>query len=310
MNDDINKYTGIWPTLITPMHDDGTIDWPAYREFLEWQIAAGVGGLFANCLSSEMWDLTNEERLELAQVAVQVSAGRVPVAASGSFGEDISEHIAFSRQMADRGVDAVIMLLPGFCRTDDELEAYYLCMAEEVPCDLGLYECPVPEQRLLSTELVGRLAATGRYHPFKENSGDPDTTHAKLHATSGTALAVLPAAIPSLLESVAMGARGAMAIPPNVMPRLHVLMLARAEAGEDVTAAHRIACLLNAVINLAHPRSTKLMLSLQGLTMGEASRQLPDPLSAFHRKMITESFALLRDLAGEAVARLEERLAQ
>ena len=104
------------------------------------------------------------------------------------------------------------------------------------------------------------ITPIGRYGPFKETGADPDIIRAKLEATGGTSMAVLQAIIPCLLEALAMGTPGTMAIPPNVMPHLHVLVRQGALADEDVTRAHRILCMLNAIIQLAHPRCTKLML--------------------------------------------------
>jgi 4-hydroxy-tetrahydrodipicolinate synthase len=47
-----SKCSGAWPTMITPLDENGQIDWGAYRTMIEWYIARGVGGLYANCLSS------------------------------------------------------------------------------------------------------------------------------------------------------------------------------------------------------------------------------------------------------------------
>ena len=79
----INHAAGVWPVVLTPFRPDGKIDFPAYRKLLEYYIAEGVAGLFAVCLSSELYQLTPSERLELAREAVAVSSGRVPVVACG-----------------------------------------------------------------------------------------------------------------------------------------------------------------------------------------------------------------------------------
>ncbi|UKI33603.1 MAG: dihydrodipicolinate synthase family protein [Lentisphaeria bacterium] len=58
---------GIWPVVLTPFIDTGAIDFASYRNLLEWYIGNGVDGLFAVCLSSELYQLTASERLELAK---------------------------------------------------------------------------------------------------------------------------------------------------------------------------------------------------------------------------------------------------
>lgn len=71
---------GVWPVMLTPFRDDGTMDWSGLDALIEWYVSAGATGLFAVCLSSEMYKLTPEERVRLAKHVVQRAAGRVPVA--------------------------------------------------------------------------------------------------------------------------------------------------------------------------------------------------------------------------------------
>src|SRR6266516_2755690 len=118
-------YRGAWPVLVTPFAEDGTIDWPAYEAMLHWFLERGVGGIFAVCLSSEMFHLAEDERYALARVAVRVVGGRVPVVATGGFGEDPRAHVESARRMAATGVDAVVLVLPPFATTEAELEAYF-----------------------------------------------------------------------------------------------------------------------------------------------------------------------------------------
>ena len=61
------RYGGAWPVLLTPFDEDGAIDGAAYEAMLGWYLERGVGGLFAVCASSEMFQLTPAERLRLAR---------------------------------------------------------------------------------------------------------------------------------------------------------------------------------------------------------------------------------------------------
>eukprot|EP00041_Stephanoeca_diplocostata_P011191 m.182081 g.182081 ORF g.182081 m.182081 type:complete len:118 (-) comp18453_c0_seq6:1557-1910(-) len=85
---------GVFPTMITPFNDaDGTIDYPTLDKLIEWYIASGCTGLFAVCQSSEMYHISNDERLQLAQHVKDKAAGRVSVVASGTFGGPIEEQV-------------------------------------------------------------------------------------------------------------------------------------------------------------------------------------------------------------------------
>ena len=90
---------------ITPYDETLRIDYPAYRIMIEWYLTHGVGGLYANCLSSEMYLLNDEERLQLITTTMTAAQGRVPVAATGNLGDSIETHIAFCRAVAAAGAD-------------------------------------------------------------------------------------------------------------------------------------------------------------------------------------------------------------
>ena len=75
----MNMHKGAWPAMVTPYDDALRIDRGAYAALVGWYIAHGVGGLYANCLTSEMYLQDDAERLLLVRDAVTTAAGRVPV---------------------------------------------------------------------------------------------------------------------------------------------------------------------------------------------------------------------------------------
>lgn len=74
------KFVGVFSLLLTPFNEDETIDWNAYRKYVEWHLSMDPQGLFAVCGTSEMKWLTLEERLKLAKIAVEISNGKPVVA--------------------------------------------------------------------------------------------------------------------------------------------------------------------------------------------------------------------------------------
>lgn len=292
----MNKYHGAWPVLLTPFDEHDRIDIEAYREIAEWYIQKGVGGLFANALSAEMFHLSDKERLTLIRTTVQVASGRVPVVATGSFGENIQAHLDFCRRVADTGVDAVILLVPPFCADEQELTRYYFTIAEQLAdVELGIYECPVPRHRLLSPELVGRLAQSGRFGPFKETSCDLDTIRRKVEAARGTPLAVLQANTPYLLEAVRIGTPGMMGLSVNIVPEAVAGAITYARAGnmERARHLHALACEVDLILRAAHPPISKYMLSLRGLPIATRSRSRADPLSPEWRHGIATAMQII-----------------
>jgi 4-hydroxy-tetrahydrodipicolinate synthase len=74
---------GEWPTMLTPFTKSGEVDYKALEQLIEWYLQNGVSGLFAVCQSSEMFQLSLEERVGIARFTKEKVNGRVPVIASG-----------------------------------------------------------------------------------------------------------------------------------------------------------------------------------------------------------------------------------
>jgi dihydrodipicolinate synthase/N-acetylneuraminate lyase len=75
---------GLWPVMLTPLKEDNGLDLRGLQELTDIYLQAGASGLFTNCLSGEMYQLTAEERLIITRTVVKQSNGRVPVVASGT----------------------------------------------------------------------------------------------------------------------------------------------------------------------------------------------------------------------------------
>ena len=265
MNPFGNKYHGVWPVLATPFDKNGKVDLGCYRELVEWYLENGVAGLFACCLTSEMFHLEDEERLALVEATVKQARGRVPVGATGSLGPDRDSHVRLSRAFADLGVDAVVYTPPTFCKDEASLEKYFMGMAEEVDADLGLYECPRPKKRLLPPEMVHRLALTERFGPYKETSCRLPDIVAKVRAAEGTSLSVMQANNALMIEAGRAGALGFIGLVANVVPRLTVSVWEKIQHPEEVQPLHDLMCLVETMLMRSHPLATKYLLAKQGL---------------------------------------------
>lgn len=275
----MKPFAGAWPTMITPFNADLQIDRAAYAEMIRWYLSNGVGGLYANCLSSEMYHLSPAERLQLAADAVQLANGQVPVAATGNFGDTLAEHVRSAHSIAATGVDVVMLVVPPFLTAEQEVEDYFLAMAEQVDAPLGIYECPVPRPYHLSVETVEKLAHTGRFVAFKETSCDWPKIQRLLAVTQGTPLALLQANTPYLLDAIRAGAPGTMSIATIWLPDL-VSAVIRAAQNQDPQAAELQArlCALELAQRAVHPAGSKYLLAKRGLPIAPRLRANPQPL--------------------------------
>jgi 4-hydroxy-tetrahydrodipicolinate synthase len=272
----MNQLSGAWPTMVTPFDQNLQIDIDAYRTSIAWYLEHDVGGLYANCLSSEMYHLSNDERLLLVREAVSVAGGHVPVAATGNLGNSPIEHIDFCQQVAAAGADVVMLVVPEFLESEPDLEHYYMTLAEKVDAPLGLYECPSPRPFHLSVELVARLANTGRFVAYKETSCDLGKIRAYLNALRGTPLALLQANTPYLLAASRAGAPGSMSIAAIWLPDLVAAVIRKARSGDSTAdALHGRLCAMELAQRSIHPLGTKAFLGKRGLPITPRGRVYP-----------------------------------
>src|SRR6188472_433672 len=152
------------PVMITPFNLKAKVDLDVVSRLVDFYLAAGVKGFFANCLSSEMYSITEDERLELTRHIVKYVRGRVPIVATGSFGLTIEDKAEFSKKIYDTGIEAVILITGHFANIDDPdsvlLRNFDKMFKLTGKIPMGLYECPAPYKRIISPEILSALLAT------------------------------------------------------------------------------------------------------------------------------------------------------
>lgn len=276
-----SSFHGIWPVLVTPYDNNLKIDVPAYRDLLQWHLSFDLGGIYANCLSSEMFELSEAERLLLITEAAEMVNGKIPIAATGNFGERITDHIDFCKKAADAGADVVMLTVPAHLDNDADLESYYFQIAENTDMPLGLYECPFPRFYHLGLELIEKLANSGRFFAYKETSCDLDKITTILEITRNTPLALLQANVPYLLESTRAGVPGSMNVVANWLPDLTVEVIKRGLEGDpSADELNSLLCAMELAQRSVHPTGVKYLMSKRGLPI--------KPLTRYAKKLSKE----------------------
>lgn len=267
------RFGGIWPVLVTPFTESLQIDVGAYRQIVSWHTSFALGGLYANCLSSEMYTLSEQERLQLIEVAVEAAAGKCPVAATGNFGKTVEEHIDFCKRAADAGADVVMLTVPPTISDDHTLEEYFLRIAARTEMKLGIYECPYPRAYHLGLPLIKKLADSGRFYAYKETSCDIEKIRKIIALTQSTPLALLQANVPHLLEATKLGADGSMNIVANWLPDLAVEVYVRGLSGDPVVDdLNARLCAMELAQRSIHPYGVKYLMSKRGLPIKARTR--------------------------------------
>src|SRR5690606_13479077 len=98
------------PVMLTPFTESGAVDFGGLAKLTEFYLRAGAAGLFANCQSSEMFNLSGDEQLAVVDHVVRVTDGTVPVVATGTFGGPVEKQADFVKRLYDTGVEAVIVI--------------------------------------------------------------------------------------------------------------------------------------------------------------------------------------------------------
>ena len=222
-----DKYTGVWPVMLTPFDEHNEIDWASLERLIDWYIDAGVRGLFAACQSSEMFFLSDAETLKLIRFIVKYVNGRVPVVASGHTATALSQQIDQLNAVAETGVDSVIFISNRFASQSMSDEVVLKNMKEVVSqlpahVGLGIYECPYPYKRLLSDDVVRWCAESGRFTFIKDTCCNIDRIKKRIDLTKGSSLHLANANSQTLLASLQAGAAGFSGIMANFHPDLYV----------------------------------------------------------------------------------------
>lgn len=260
------KFDGAFALLLTPFHADGAIDWNAYDRYVDWQLSHNPHGLFAVCGSSEMKWLTLDERLKLAQRAVD-RAGDVRVVATANLEEDVDAHADEIKRMAETGVAAVVLVPPqGMGHDLERFADYFAHLADRAPCPVILYEWPLRTPHRIPAEIYAELVNAHGVVGIKDTTCTVEGIRAKIDAAPNSI--VYQANTPYLIEAVEMGARGIMAITSAAAADAVVqFWQAAKEQTPDRAQRHQSLVFLDALLRFGYPATAKYLAARRGAPM-------------------------------------------
>ena len=180
------------PVMITPYKQNGQIDFEGLSKLIDFYLAAGAKGLFANCNSSEMYNLSPSERLALTKHVVKRVNGAVSVVSTGSFGQTLEEKANFAKKIYHTGINGVITITSHFAKVDESddvlIKNYekFFSLTDNIP--MGTYECPAPYKRILTPYSFKYLLDTGRMVYHKDTTIDFDKVKVKIDLSKNTKL--------------------------------------------------------------------------------------------------------------------------
>jgi 4-hydroxy-tetrahydrodipicolinate synthase len=228
--------TGSIVALVTPMHEDGRVDFDALRRLIDWHIAEGTQCIGAVGTTGESPTVSVEEHCEVIRVAVEHAKGRIPVMA-GAGGNSTAEAIELSRYALKVGADCTLSVVPYYNRPSQEgIYQHFRAIAEAVDIPMVLYNVPSRTVADMQVETALRLAQVPGVIGIKEASGSIERAcwlikqapkgFSIYSGDDGTAVALM-----------LLGGHGNVSVTANVAPRAMQALCAAALAGNAREAA-------------------------------------------------------------------------
>lgn len=233
---------GIIPPILTPMHDDETVNEQELRSQVNRMIGAGVHGVFPCGTNGEAYALSFAEKVRILEVTVDEAKGRVPVY-MGSGCITTRETVELSRKSQELGADVLSIITPSFAAaSQDELYAHYREVAEAVDLPIVLYNIPARTGNALAPGTVARLARdVPNIVGAKDSSGNFDNMkqYIELTADLGRPFSILSGNDSLILPALVFGGHGGVAGCANVFPGTMVEIYEAFTAG-DFERAKRV----------------------------------------------------------------------
>ncbi len=278
------SFQGVMTAIVTPFRD-GAVDENALRALIEWQIKSGVDAVVPCGTTGESATVTYEEHEKVIRVAVEQSAGRVPVIA-GAGSNSTANAVKLAKQAKKAGADGHLQVTPYYNKpTQEGLYQHFKAIAAVVDLPMVLYNVPGRTSVNMLPETVARLSSIDNIVAIKEASGDMEQIK-RIVAETGPVFSVYSGDDALNLEIYKAGGKGAVSVTSNVAPSHVADVWDRFSAG-DVDAAQKIqsglASLNKAMFIETNPIPAKTALSLMGKCREEF--RLPmTPMSEDHKE--------------------------
>jgi 4-hydroxy-tetrahydrodipicolinate synthase len=282
-----SRLRGCGTALVTPFRADGSLDEPALRAFVDWQLAEGVHMVIPCGSTGEAVTLTPAEHRRVVEITVEQVNGRVPVVA-GAGSNDTQKAIATSREMQAIGATHLLHVTPMYNRPPQRaLLAHFRAIADACDLPIVLYNVPGRTAVNLEARTCLELAADPRFVAVKEASGNLAQMLTVLRARPAH-FSVLSGDDSFTLALMAHGGDGIISVVSNVMPRAMSALceaMWRGDLAEARTLEAALAPVIDAAFVESNPIPAKAMLAWMG-RMQNVLRLPLVPLADAHREPV------------------------
>ena len=279
--------TGSIVALVTPMLEDGSIDYPHLRQLIDWHIAEGTDCVGVVGTTGESPTVTVEEHCEIIRVAVEQAAGRVPIMA-GCGANSTAEAIELAKFAKNVGADCQLQVVPYYNKPTQEGQyLHFRAIAEAVGLPMVLYNVPGRSVADMQHDTVMRLAQIDGIIGIKEATGNIERAQWLIHEAP-PGFAVYSGDDGTAVALMLCGGQGNVSVTANVAPKLMHQLCVAAMAGRAQEAMAIQRQLLNLHKHMfieANPIPVKWAVARMGLC-GPTMRLPMTPLSSANEPLL------------------------
>ncbi len=253
--------------LVTPMHEDGSLDLGSFDRLVDWHVEAGTSAIVVVGTTGESATLTAQEHCDLVAHCVETARGRLPIIA-GTGSNNTAEAVYFTESARAHGADACLLVTPYYNKPSQEgLFQHFRALAEAVAIPQILYNVPGRTAGDMSVETTVRLAQLDNIVGIKDASGDI-ARGLELREACPADFAVYSGEDAISLPLILGGGQGTISVTANVAPDLMAQMCTLALAGDTEGAKRvddRLRALHESLFLEANPVPVKWALAKMGM---------------------------------------------
>ncbi|HCV21795.1 MAG TPA: dihydrodipicolinate synthase family protein [Gammaproteobacteria bacterium] len=232
------QFSGIYTPVITPFHDDGSIDEGGFAQVVEFLVDAGVHGIVVAGTTGEYYAQTTAERVGLMQAAHGVINGRVPLMV-GVGAIRTEDAIELAQAAKQTGADALLVNSPPYVLpTESENAAHALAIDQAAGLPIMLYNYPGRTGVNMGEEYLRLVSASKNFCAIKESSGDINRLH--LLANDYPNIQLSCGADDQALEFFVWGARSWVCAGGNFAPEAHIALYQACVVNQDFEQGRKI----------------------------------------------------------------------
>ncbi len=276
--------------IVTPMFEDGSVDWKSLEKLVEWHIEQGTNSIVAVGTTGEASTLSMAEHAEVIKEIIRVANKRIPIIA-GTGANSTHEAIELTKEAKQLGADAALLVTPYYNKpTQEGLFQHYKAIAEAVDLPIILYNVPGRTGVDMHNDTAIRLADIPQIVGIKDATGDIPRGQELLEGLKGKNMVVYSGDDATAAELIQLGAQGNISVTANIAPKIMSELCAAALQGDVATAKEKndqVAKLNNILFCESNPIPVKWALHEMEL-IGTGVRLPLTPLAEQYRAPLRE----------------------